>query len=107
MQRTSLLIVIFLIGFAFKSFAQIITVAGRVTDKQTEEAIPFASVFVKGTGTGVVTDFDGKYSITLTLPADSLGASSIGYNKSFRKINSAAKQQVINFILDRADYNLQ
>jgi hypothetical protein len=86
--------------------AQTVTLHGTVTDKQTEEAIPFANVFIKGTGIGMATDFEGKYTIQITLPADSLGASSIGYENGFKKISGAA-EQVINFQLDRSDYNLQ
>lgn len=85
--------------------AQAVTITGRVTDKQTDEAVAFANVFVKGTTNGISTDFNGYYSITVNLPADSLGASSIGYVTELRKISGATKQ-VINFVLDRTDYNL-
>jgi hypothetical protein len=87
--------------------AQTVLISGKVTDKETEEAIPFANVYIKGTVIGVQTDFDGKYKMEIKLPADSLLASSIGYNKGARKINAAPKEQTVNFILDRSDYSLQ
>ena len=43
--------------------AQNITVKGVVTDANTGETIPFASIQVKGTMTGTATDVDGNYAI--------------------------------------------
>ena len=40
-------------------------VKGTITDSQTGETLPGASVQVEGTGNGVITDMDGKYSITV------------------------------------------
>ena len=54
-----------------------VTVTGTVTDEKGEPLIG-ASVFVKGTTTGVITDLDGKF--TITVPADApLEISYIGY----------------------------
>lgn len=88
------------------TYAQTVVVSGTVTDKQTEEPIPFANVYIQGTGIGIATDFDGKYTMQIQLPADSLGASSIGYNKGFRRINPNAPEQTINIQLERADYSI-
>jgi len=63
---------------ATSAFAQNVTVKGAVTDAQTGEAIPGASILMKGTFNGTVTDMSGNYS--LTIPADAvLEFSSIGY----------------------------
>ena len=60
------------------AFAQNITVSGNVTDASTGEPVPFASVHLKDTMTGVSTDADGHYS--LSVPSDGvLVFSSIGY----------------------------
>ncbi|UZR97544.1 SusC/RagA family TonB-linked outer membrane protein [Chondrinema litorale] len=40
-----------------------ITISGKVTDAQTNEPIPGASILIKGTTKGTVTDFDGNYKI--------------------------------------------
>ncbi len=45
------------------SFAQEKTVSGTVTSKTDGMPIPGANVILQGTGKGVQTDFDGKYSI--------------------------------------------
>ena len=55
-----------------------LTVRGQVTDASTDEPVPYASVHLEGTMTGVSTDGDGSYVITV--PADGvLIFSSIGY----------------------------
>lgn len=45
-------------------FAQEKSVAGRVTDENSE-AIPGVTVIVKGTTTGTITDFDGNFKIAV------------------------------------------
>ncbi|MEQ8241607.1 MAG: carboxypeptidase-like regulatory domain-containing protein, partial [Cyclobacteriaceae bacterium] len=47
---------------------QDITVSGRVISQEDNLSIPGVTVSVKGTATGVVTDFDGNYSIKLPSP---------------------------------------
>lgn len=60
--------------------AQTVTVRGVVRDSLSREPIPFASVLLKGTDRGVLTDEKGRYSITSALPFDSVMASSLGYS---------------------------
>lgn len=59
-------------------FAQHINITGLVTDKQHESIIG-ASVLVKGTDQGVVTDIDGKFSLSEVAPNAILQISYIGY----------------------------
>ena len=60
------------------AFAQNLTVTGNVTDASNGEPVPFASVHLQGTMTGVSTDANGHYS--LSVPSDGiLVFSSIGY----------------------------
>ena len=44
-------------------FAQGITITGTITDAKTSESLPGASVVLKGTTQGTISDMDGKYSI--------------------------------------------
>lgn len=61
-------------------FAQNQEIKGLVTDEETGEPIPFASVMVKGTTIGVSADADGIYKISVPVGADHLlSFSSIGY----------------------------
>ena len=59
-------------------FAQSITVTGSITDAQTKESVPGATVLVKGTTNGVVADVDGNYSIEVE-QGDTLVCSCFGY----------------------------
>ena len=68
------------------SFAQNITVKGRVTDASNGEPIPAASVVIDGTTTGVMADLNGNYSISA--PSGSvLAVSSIGYDTQLVPVN--------------------
>ncbi|MDA7762903.1 TonB-dependent receptor plug domain-containing protein, partial [Crocinitomicaceae bacterium] len=53
-----------IIAFNFSSFSQQITVTGIVTDDK-DTPLPGVKVVEKGTNNGALTDFDGKYSITV------------------------------------------
>lgn len=60
------------------TFAQNISVSGNVTDVNTGEPVPYASVHLEGTMIGVSTDNEGHY--TISVPHDGLLVfSSIGY----------------------------
>ena len=75
-------------------FAQEKTVTGIVTDSSNEPLIG-VSVIAQGTGNGVVTDMDGKYSIKAT-PSSILQFSYVGMEKQSVKVGS---QNVINIQL--------
>ncbi len=49
--------------FSFSVYAQDITVKGRVTDAKNGEAIIGASVSIKGTTQGTITDVDGNFQL--------------------------------------------
>ena len=72
-----------------------ITVSGKVVDK-TGEPVISAGVFIKGTTTGTVTDFDGKYTLA-NVPADAvLTASNLGYTTAEQAVNG---KTVVDFVL--------
>lgn len=63
---------------SFSATQQDVTLRGTVVDKKTGEPIIGANVVVKGTTNGVITDFDGNY--TLQAPVGALlEISYIGY----------------------------
>lgn len=82
-RRLCFLLVAFMA--ALTVHAQSIKVAGTVTDDKGEPVIG-ASVIIKGTGTGTVTDFDGRFSVTAD-PKAYLVVSFIGYNTSEVAVN--------------------
>lgn len=78
MKKICLLFTAILMLGMTSAFGQGLKVSGKVTDAETGEGIPFASVVVKGTLTGISTSADGNYSITV--PNDGvLEFSSVGY----------------------------
>ena len=59
------------------TFAQDRTVSGTVLDNNGEPAIG-ATVMVKGTGIGTMTDFDGNYSLNVPAGSNELEVSYVG-----------------------------
>ncbi|MCK5134969.1 MAG: TonB-dependent receptor [Bacteroidales bacterium] len=68
-----------LLGFAISlTYAQEVTITGTVVEESTSEPLIGASIVVKGTTQGTISDLDGKYSITVN-KGETLVFSSIGY----------------------------
>ncbi|MDH5379214.1 MAG: SusC/RagA family TonB-linked outer membrane protein [Cyclobacteriaceae bacterium] len=70
--------------FVFTSIASIAwaqerTVSGKVTSAEDGTALPGVNVVLKGTTTGVVTDIDGNYQITVPQDGATLSFTFIGY----------------------------
>lgn len=65
MKRIFLLTFSFLFALMTSSWAQSKTVTGTVTSAEDGTGLPGVSVQVKGTTTGVITDFDGNYRISV------------------------------------------
>lgn len=59
-----ILLVSFLLIMLGESFAQSVSISGRVTSSDDKSSLPGVSVAVKGTSKGVTTDGDGKYKIS-------------------------------------------
>ena len=55
------------------------TVTGQVIDAETGESLPGVNIIVEGTNIGVVTDFDGEYTISVPDSESVLVFSYIGY----------------------------
>ncbi|MFV0330007.1 MAG: SusC/RagA family TonB-linked outer membrane protein [Dysgonomonas sp.] len=83
-------------------FAQAQTVTGIVKDRYDEPIIG-ASVAVKGTTNGTLTDTDGKYSISSTGANSVLVFSFVGYKSQEVPV---ASQSVINVTLQDSDQQL-
>lgn len=91
---------------SFPAFSQTIVVKGKVTDAASGDPIPFANLIFKGTTVGTTTDFDGNYTLKVTVKVDSLIASYLGYKTRSKKVDKDANQ-VINFQLEEQVTNLQ
>ncbi|MEN2280976.1 SusC/RagA family TonB-linked outer membrane protein [Algoriphagus sp. SE2] len=88
------------VGWAWAQY----TVSGTISDERTGEALIGASILLKGTTTGAITDLDGTF--TLTIPSNEgaeLVISSIGYlsqtvnvSPSLNSLNIQLKQDATN-----------
>lgn len=82
-------------------------VNGCVRDEQTGQAVPFSDVVVKGTTLGIVTDAEGKFS--LTLPAKQkviLTASALGYERKEKELSAVGGKQDVVFTLRPSNFDL-
>ncbi|WP_295128614.1 TonB-dependent receptor [uncultured Chitinophaga sp.] len=68
-----------LLAIAFMAQAQTQIIKGKVTDAGTGDALPFVSVQIKGTTTGVKTDEKGNFSLTVPAGKAELQFSYMGY----------------------------
>lgn len=81
----------------------LISVKGTVKDAATGEAIPYASVFVKGTALGAYTADDGSYNIPKVPANGTLTFNYVGYKTQAISVNSRA---IINVQLASEAVNL-
>ncbi len=93
MKRLSLLLVMVFCAFASAMAQRAIT--GTVTGPDGSPLIG-ASVLVKGTSVGTVTDFDGRYSLTVPEGQNTIVISYTGYESQELELGSSA---VINAVL--------
>lgn len=80
-MRKFVLLSLGLLVICMQLFAQTRTITGRVTDNQGNP-VPNASVRVKGTSSGVSSNSEGRFSITVPANAATLIISSVGYNET-------------------------
>ncbi|MFA5973815.1 MAG: TonB-dependent receptor [Lentimicrobiaceae bacterium] len=90
-------------AFAFQAFAQDIQVTGKVSDAKDGSSLPGATVQVKGTTIGALTDLDGKYSLKVKA-GSVLSFSFIGYDPQEVTIT---KQREVNIALQQSSTTLQ
>ena len=63
--KTLLRVITFFIGVLLVNFIHAqTTINGSVIDNETSEPLPGVNVIIKGTFSGVSTDFDGNFSLT-------------------------------------------
>ena len=82
---------------------QEITLSGLVSDAQSAEPVPFATVSVPGTTVGESADFSGSFILTLEEIPDSLAVSALGYRPA---VFAYAGETEMTFRLEAADYSL-
>jgi TonB-linked SusC/RagA family outer membrane protein len=78
------------------SAAQKISVTGKITESEWGGPLPGATIVVKGTYTGVMTDFDGNFTINVAADAV-LEISSMGYTTQTISVNG---RSIIDVVMD-------
>lgn len=86
--------------------AQETRISGTVTDAATGEPLPFVNIYLKGTGIGVTSDLNGRYTLRIAKHADSVYASFMGYATQ-AKLVVPGPPQVLNFALIPSSMNLK
>ncbi len=76
-------------------FGQERTVTGKVTAGDTGESLPSVNVIIRGTTTGVISDFDGNYSIDVPSPDDILVFRFMGYQDKEVRVGDRTEIDVV------------
>ncbi|RIW12760.1 TonB-dependent receptor [Algoriphagus lacus] len=108
MSLFRVLAVFFLTTLGFQSFSQDLKfISGEVMDVSNSEPLIGANVYWEGkTSSGVVTDLNGKFQLSLIpLPAR-LVISYVGYERSVRVINQNEAEKPIRFFLKSEEMSL-
>jgi hypothetical protein len=86
------LCIVLLFWISCSAVAQTKIIAGLIKDSHSEEPIPFASVQMKNSGIGKLSDSAGRFFLRLTLEqfTDSLTVSYVGYNYFARALTVPA-----------------
>jgi len=100
--RTMLLFLLLITGTTV--FGQERSISGAVTDRSTNESLPGASVMIKGTTIGSITDIDGKFSFKIPTGDNVLVISYIGFETVEMPVGN---QSVFNIQLVPSKTSLQ
>jgi len=90
MKNNSILCIFLIFAFSISAYAQQFT--GTVSD-ENGLPLPGASVIVQGTSTGVVTDFDGNFSIETSV-GQTLNISFVGYATKSITLNTTGSLNI-------------
>ena len=102
-MKKKLLFLFVFITINLSIFAQGISVSGTITSGDDNLSIPSASILIKGTTKGTVSDLEGNYSISGLTEEDILVFSFMGYHTQEITVDS---KRVINVILQPDAQNL-
>ncbi len=105
MRKIYTLTLFFLILFftANTLSAQQQKISGKLTDKNTKQPLAFANIVIKGTSTGVTTDINGNYELTIDSTDKQetiLLVSYVGYN--IQEIRVKKGETALNITLETA-----
>ncbi|MEL1252293.1 TonB-dependent receptor [Flavobacterium sp. DGU38] len=88
MEKLKLLLLAFFLGLSINSWAQKTEVSGVILDEKNLP-LPAANILEKGTTHSVVTDFDGKFKMSVSNPNATLVVSFIGFTDQTVKLDGS------------------
>ncbi|MBC8046763.1 MAG: SusC/RagA family TonB-linked outer membrane protein [Fimbriimonadaceae bacterium] len=97
MRKLAAVIFITSLCFVGLTYGQNMTISGTVSSSLDNESLPGATIVVKGTTIGTVTDIDGKYMLSVPQGSTTLEYSFVGYKAKTESINGRI---LINVSLD-------
>ncbi|MDR0368286.1 MAG: TonB-dependent receptor [Bacteroidales bacterium] len=106
--KTGFVFLFVLIATTLTSFAQTGNIKGMVIDKESREPVAFASVLLKGTSRGAVTDDNGLFSIDrVSLGEHQLRISYVGYDSLIVTVKVEARASSLQrYYLERLSIEL-
>jgi outer membrane receptor protein involved in Fe transport len=91
-MKKIILILNILLLWGAAAFAQTSKITGTVTDPETNEPVPGATIVIKGKLTGTISDGQGNFELTTGVkPPFTLSISSIGYENQEVQVSSEEK----------------
>ncbi|MEI6900911.1 MAG: carboxypeptidase-like regulatory domain-containing protein, partial [Bacteroidota bacterium] len=93
-SKKTIAILFFMVAFIRISLAQI-TVTGTVTTADTKETLPGATIVVKGTNKGGVTNIDGQFSINVKDEKAVLVISFVGYKTKEQEVGKSRSFTIV------------
>jgi TonB-linked SusC/RagA family outer membrane protein len=94
MEKLKLLLLAFFLGLSINSWAQKTEVSGVILDDK-DLPLPAANILEKGTARSVVTDFDGKFKISVSNPNAVLVVSFLGFTNQTIKLDGTKTNLII------------
>ena len=94
----TILVIMGICCFPMISWAQVF-LSGRIVDKKTNEPVVGATVLVKGTKTGVVTDLDGKFTI-LNVPSSARTVGRVWNREELIRIGEICLRNHVTVVAD-------
>ena len=99
-----LLLFVFFIFSTETFFGQSHTLSGKITDERNRQPLAFVNVVINEGQQGVISDIDGRYTITANEPIQKVKFSSIGYEP--KEITLEAHQKKCNVALTPMTFEL-
>ena len=104
---TGTLIFSFVFFCAVSVSGQKINIYGKITDKRTKEALPYATIRLKDTILSTMAEVDGTYKFEANIASGSIMVSMVGYETQTLEVKASGADQKIDFALKEDLYIIE